>query len=85
MAENVKTGDRVRDPMSRLEGVVVARTEWLYGCVRVTFQPIGSKDGAPFDTVTVDEPQVEILTATEAELAEPRHGPRDDAAALRRD
>lgn len=84
MAENVKVGDRVRDPLSQLEGVVVARTEWLYGCIRVTFQPTGNKDGKPFDNHTVDEPQLEVVALHDDPPAERSGGPRDDQAALRR-
>lgn len=35
----MQLGDRVRDSISRLSGVVIGRTEWLYGCVRLTVQP----------------------------------------------
>lgn len=84
MAE-VMVGDRVRDPVSGLVGIVQSRTQWLYGCVRLGIQPIGSKDGKPFETFIVDEPQVEVIAENGEEPAEPRHGGRDDAAALRRD
>lgn len=32
-------GKLVRDKISGLEGIVVARTEWLYGCIRLNVQP----------------------------------------------
>ena len=79
MAENVKTGDRVRDPLSELEGIVVARTDWMYGCVRVSIQPAEIKDGKPVDWVNLDEPQCEAVpkakTAKRPDGAKPA-GPR---------
>ncbi len=75
----VKLGQRVRDTLSGQEGTAVARTEWLYGCVRITVQPEGSKNGRPYDLFTVDEPQVEVVEGSKsAPKARPRHGPRDD-------
>lgn len=84
----VGLGQRVRDRISGLEGVVIARTEWLYGCARITVQPQDTKDGKPAETYTLDEPQIEILgddfvpDAVAARAAAPeqgRHGDRPDA------
>jgi hypothetical protein len=55
-------GDRVRDKITGIEGVVIARTEWLYGCLRVSVQP-SSTDGKQPDVFTVDDPQLEVLEA----------------------
>jgi hypothetical protein len=87
----VNLGDKVRDRISGVVGVVIARTEWLYGCVRCTVQPQEMKDGKPIDATVVDEPQLEILQRSviedvpqwrEPEALEPRHatpaGPRHD-------
>lgn len=74
----VELGQKVEDTLSGVKGTVIARTEWLYGCVRVTVQPQGEKDGIPFDAFVVDEPQVEVLEEKKAPKADPSHGPRDD-------
>lgn len=80
--ENVKLGQRVRDTISGIEGIVIARTEWLYGCSRVTVQPEGAKDGKPYDYFVVDEPQLEPVDGRdmmkEATPQSGRHGARDD-------
>jgi len=76
---SVKVGQRVRHPRSGLEGQVLGRTEWLHGCVRLTVQPDGAKDGRPFDTFSDDEPEFEAVTVA-APPAKPRHGPRDEPA-----
>lgn len=57
----VKVGDVVRDRFSGVEGVAIARTEWLYGCVRITIQPRGEKDGRPVDMFVINEPQCDVL------------------------
>lgn len=58
----VSLGDRVRDRISGAQGIAIARTEWLYGCVRITIKPEKlDKDGKERDSVTIDEPQCEVL------------------------
>lgn len=74
----IKLGQKVRDIISGNEGMVVARTEWLHGCVRITVQPEGSKDGCPYDHFTVDEPQLTVVNAKAAPKVAPSHGPRED-------
>jgi hypothetical protein len=59
----IELGDIARDRMTGFEGVVVARTEWLYGCSRLTLKPQGLKDGKSIDTETFDEPQLERVIA----------------------
>lgn len=76
----IKLGQKVQDDISLLQGTVVAITHWLYGCERITIQPFGNKDGKPYDTFTVDEPQVVVLNEPVAPPASPRHGGRDDVA-----
>lgn len=74
----IQLGAMVRDELSGLEGKVVAITDWLHGCQRISIQPIGNKDGKPYETFSVDEPQVVVLSESEAEPAAPRHGDRAD-------
>lgn len=75
----VKLGQKVRDKLTGLEGAAIARTEWLYGCVRIVIQPFGEKDGKPFETFVVDEPQCELVKAEKAKGSkESRHGDRTD-------
>lgn len=56
----IQLGRKVKDVVTGVTGVVVARTEWLYGCVRITFQP-QLKEGKMPDTITLDEQQLEDL------------------------
>jgi len=73
-------GDRVRDRISGIEGIAIARTEWLFGCVRISVQPFGEKDGRPPDNFVVDEPQCVVISINDLNLVTPKptHGGRDD-------
>lgn len=59
----INFGDRVRDRISGLEGIVISRVEFLYGCVRCSVQPEATKDWKPADAVYIDEPQLILVTA----------------------
>src|SRR5260370_736475 len=57
-------GDKVRDTLTGLTGIVTSRTEFLWGCVRIAVQPEGLyKDGQPHKSTYIDEPQVAVLVA----------------------
>jgi len=53
----IKLGDKVKDTVTGHSGIVVARSEWLYGCVRLAVQG-RVKDGKVPDALWTDEPQV---------------------------
>lgn len=60
--ETVELGDEVQDKVSKLVGVAVGKTRWLYGCVRIGVQPRElTKDGVPADPFSFDEPQLTVL------------------------
>lgn len=59
----INVGDRVRDRITGMMGIVIARTEWRYGCIRLTVQPGELKDGRPVDGYQLDEPQCEVVAA----------------------
>lgn len=76
----VGLGDRVKDRISGIKGIAIARTEWLYGCVRITIQPEKlDKDGKQHDNISVDEPQVQVIKAG---VVENRPHWRDETAHL---
>ena len=84
LGKKIRCGDTVKDTLSGLEGVVVARTEWLHGCVRLAVSPPGSKDGKPYEPFWVDEPQAEVVKiprkVAKRAPSSPRAGPRDAPA-----
>jgi len=60
-AQKIHVGDIARDSVTGFKGMVIARTEWLNGCARVTIQPQKLKDGKTIDAETFDEQQVEVV------------------------
>jgi hypothetical protein len=65
----IELGDVVKDSITGLEGVAVAITTWLNGCVRVVIQPKEIKDGKPVDTSCFDVEQLELVKSAKTELA----------------
>ena len=59
--ELIKLGYEVEDIVSGFKGIAIARTDWLYGCVRICIQP-SAVDGKLPDSVSFDEPQLKILS-----------------------
>lgn len=57
----IELGDKVKDRISGLDGVVVCITYWLYGCVRVSVQPQSYKEWKPSEIFTIDMPQLELI------------------------
>lgn len=60
----VNLGDLGRDRITGYEGVVVAITTWLNGCVRITLQPRKLKEHGDYPkSETLDAHQVELVSA----------------------
>jgi hypothetical protein len=57
----VELGDKVRDRITKFEGVCTAITKYINGCRRIVIQPEGTHDGKPIDSYYVDEPQCEVV------------------------
>lgn len=73
MSVSVQLGDRAKDQVTGFEGICVARTEWLNGCVRVTLQSEKlDKDGKPQDGQTFDEPQLVITKSRKVVVQDTR-------------
>jgi hypothetical protein len=62
-------GDKVKDRVTGLTGIVVAYTTWINGCIRLTIQPQEIKDGEPVKTSTFD---IEELSIVEAGAVQPK-------------
>ena len=61
MIEKIKLGSRVKDKITGITGIAIARCEWLYGCIRVTIQPEYFKEGEAAKTDTFDEEQLTTI------------------------
>lgn len=78
----IKLGDKVRDKITGLQGVAIARHDYLHGCTRWSLQPVELKDGKPVDCSTFDDPQLEVVEAgnVPAKTGREPGGPRDEPA-----
>lgn len=83
---SIELGDRVRDLISGFEGIVVGRTEWLFGCTRIGVSPGKLHEGKTIDSEWFDVQQLELvekkaLKRQSEEAKEPESkpgGPRKD-------
>ena len=60
-ADKPRLGDRVQDQITKLTGIVVSITDWLYGCRRCGVQPEGLKEGKPVEVGHFDEAQLVVV------------------------
>lgn len=58
----LELGTKVKDKVTGYTGIVIGRTEWLYGCRRYTVQSQEMKDGKPVESMAFDEDALELLT-----------------------
>lgn len=72
----VELGDEVEDLVSGMRGIVVARTEWLNGCLRATIQaPMGEDKKLP-SAESFDHEQLNVITAKKVKAKVPEtNGP----------
>lgn len=62
MKKKINLGDKVRDKITKLEGIAVAKIEFLNGCLQYAIQPEGlNKDGEVKEQSFVDSQQIEII------------------------
>lgn len=61
--EPIGLGDRVKDPITKLVGIVTCITTWLHGCVRIGLQPEEAKDGKPAECIYFDQSQLVLIQA----------------------
>ena len=74
----MKLGDKVRDTVTGLEGTVIARHEYLNGCVRLSVQPKEVKDGKPVDSSAFDIEQLELVETVPLRVVARTGGPHDE-------
>jgi len=75
----IHLGDVARDEVTGFEGVVIAETKWLNGCLRLTLQPQKlDKQGKPYETQTFDIEQLKLIKAKNKPAHRPVGGPMPD-------
>lgn len=68
----IKMGQKVTEKISGFTGIVIAKTEWVYGCVRFGVQAEGLTDGKPIEAQWFDEG--ELTSVSKSKGGPPRNG-----------
>lgn len=77
----VNLGDKVKDLVTGFTGIAVGKTTWLYGCHRISVQPLVDKEGKMVDALTFDEPQLEVIKPRKKEKVDrTKGGPRPEVS-----
>ena len=58
----IELGDIARDKITGFEGVVIANTQWLNGCDRLSLKPRKMKKGVTLNSEVFDRPQLELVS-----------------------
>ena len=72
----MKVGDLIRDTITGFEGIAIARTDWLNGCVRFLIQPKMLHEGKPVEAQSFDQEQCELVGAGPELVQQPTGGGR---------
>ena len=73
--DSLRLGDVAKDRISGFSGTIVAITEWLNGCRRITIQPSQLFEGKPVDNHTFDAEQIEKVSEGPSQTKKPTGGP----------
>ena len=58
----IELGDRVKDPITGMTGIVTCITTWLHGCIRMGVQPEEVKeDKKPAEAIYFDQSQLVVV------------------------
>lgn len=78
-------GDRVKDKLTGFEGILYHRTQWLHNCNTYGVKPTTlDKEGAPKETESFDEPQLELVTKEVHKPVRDTGGPCKDVSSTNR-
>ena len=61
MKQTVELGDIAKDSVSGFTGIVIAKTNFLFGCTRIGLKSRELHDGKTIDAEWFDEPQIEVV------------------------
>lgn len=73
----INLGDRVREKLSGVEGVVIGITHWITSCDHIGVKRQGvDQNGKPWELLWFDEPHIEVLerAAVAAPAVDPATG-----------
>ncbi|MFA6411569.1 MAG: hypothetical protein WCW53_02660 [Syntrophales bacterium] len=59
--QEIKLGQKVRDLVTGLVGIAIAKCEFMNGCIQYGVKPSKLKEGTPRDAEYIDVQQLEII------------------------
>ncbi|KKL85430.1 hypothetical protein LCGC14_1954830 [marine sediment metagenome] len=59
----IKLGDKVKDKITGFTGTVVAKTEFLNGCIQYNVMPKGEKSNKMPEDMSIDAQSLEVVKA----------------------
>lgn len=71
----INLGAAVKCSITGFQGVVVAETRWMYGCIRYLVQPVKLEAGKMIDAQQFDEPQLIVIKDVKAKPVDLTGGP----------
>ena len=60
-------GDEVKDEITKFNGIIVSRTQWINGCNTYGVQAKELKDNIPIEKQWFDEPQLKLVNRNKFE------------------
>jgi len=57
----IELGDEVIDKITGFKGIVVAKTEYINGCIQYEVQPKIDKDGKIPESTNIDKETIELV------------------------
>ena len=81
LGKEIKLGVLCRDIVTGFDGIAVAKTEWLSGCIRFTLQPQDmTKEGALKDSQAFDVEQLVVVGKGVQIKKQEAGGPKPDVS-----
>ena len=80
----IKLGDKVRDIHSGFEGIAVAKTTFINGCVQYAIQPKCGKDNKILEDVGIDEQSLVVVGAKKKPVKKTSTGGRNSSSTKQR-
>jgi hypothetical protein len=68
MEKAITLGDRVEDMVTGFQGIAVAKSLYLNGCVRYGVQGVELKDGTPTEWQWFDEAQLHLVESVAVQI-----------------
>lgn len=72
MKQKIELGDTAQDLVTGFKGMVVAITQYITGCRRISLQPPVDKSGAVPETQSFDEPMLKVIKKATQTIKEAR-------------